>query len=226
MRIAICDDMQLFLDELHEMILKYCPEDLKPVMVDEFHSGEEFLESFSFGKYDAVILDIEMKRLNGLETAREIRKIDAAVPLAFHTSYSSISASKYGIHQYVFMKKRQDKSQYQQQFRKLFSRNRCINMPFRTSEAEIPLKQLVYIRKRWRRLQICTTQGMQDIHERMDDIAGLLPSEVLRIHKNYYVNTMYIDNYTVNKITMKNGQVLTVQEKYKKDLMHGIIGWN
>ena len=37
MRIAICDDMQLFLDELHEMILKYCPEDLKPVMVDEFH---------------------------------------------------------------------------------------------------------------------------------------------------------------------------------------------
>ena len=49
MRIAICDDMQLFLDELHEMILKYCPEDLKPVTVDEFHSGEEFLESFSFG---------------------------------------------------------------------------------------------------------------------------------------------------------------------------------
>ena len=66
MRIAICDDMQLFLDELHEMILKYCPEDLKPVMVDEFHSGEEFLESFSFGKYDAVILDIEMKQLNGI----------------------------------------------------------------------------------------------------------------------------------------------------------------
>ncbi len=60
----------------------------------------------------------------------------------------------------------------------------------------------------------------------MDDIAGLLPSEVLRIHKNYYVNTMYIDDYTVNKITMKNGQVLTVQEKYKKDLMHGMIGWN
>ena len=67
---------------------------------------------------------------------------------------------------------------------------------------------------------------MQYIHERMDDIAGLLPPEVLRIHKNYYVNTMYIDDYTSNKITMKNGQVLTVQEKYKKDVMHGICGWN
>ncbi len=35
-------------------------------------------------------------------------------------------------------------------------------MSFRTAEAEIPLKQLVYIRKRWHRLQICTTQGIPD----------------------------------------------------------------
>ena len=53
--------------------------------VTEFPSGTAFIGSFE-GGYDLIFMDIEMPGMNGMETARALRKMDASVLLIFVTN--------------------------------------------------------------------------------------------------------------------------------------------
>ncbi len=57
--------------------------------VDTAESGEQAIEDASGSKYDLIFLDLDLPGINGVETLREIRKIDRKTPVyivtAFHT---------------------------------------------------------------------------------------------------------------------------------------------
>ena len=52
----------------------------------EFESAEDFLASYESGLYDLCFLDIFMKNMNGMDAAREIRKLDPDLAIVFLTS--------------------------------------------------------------------------------------------------------------------------------------------
>lgn len=88
MNIAIVDDERVFLKELHDKIDTLGMSDYK---VYEFESGEAFLSTFEKGKFDIIILDVEMPGINGLKTAEKIRESDKTVILSFLTNYSEFA---------------------------------------------------------------------------------------------------------------------------------------
>ena len=56
-------------------------------LVDAFNDPVQALLSFKAGKYDLVLLDIKMPRMNGFELHREIQKIDGKVKVCFITAF-------------------------------------------------------------------------------------------------------------------------------------------
>lgn len=68
-------------------------------------SGEQGLKRLSDFKPDLVIMDIRMGGMNGLETLREIRRIDSKLPVIMMTAYgttqTAIEAMKLGAHDYL-----------------------------------------------------------------------------------------------------------------------------
>jgi DNA-binding response OmpR family regulator len=56
-------------------------------LVDAFSDPVEALLAFKASKYDLVILDIKMPRMNGFELHREIQKIDGEVKVCFITAF-------------------------------------------------------------------------------------------------------------------------------------------
>ena len=60
-------------------------------LVDTVESGEKGIEMEQNDKYDLIFLDLKMPGLNGVETLRELRKIDKDVPVyivtAFHKEF-------------------------------------------------------------------------------------------------------------------------------------------
>lgn len=65
--------------------------------VFEYGSSIEFLETYK-SKYDIIFLDIKMPGMNGMDLAKEIRKIDNLVPIIFVTSLAQYAIEGYQVH--------------------------------------------------------------------------------------------------------------------------------
>lgn len=120
MKIAICDDVEDFLIWLEHMLRELNPFRSEGLEIEGFSSGEALLEVFQAGKYAAVILDIEMKELDGFETARRIRGLDQAVVIAFHTSHASVQICDEALFGCEVMVKGQRAQRYKEQFASIF----------------------------------------------------------------------------------------------------------
>lgn len=76
MNIAICDDETVFIRQLHRKISEMKIPDCH---VYEFTSGRDLLNNTVEGKFEIIILDVEMPEMNGLSVAEIIRRTDKNV---------------------------------------------------------------------------------------------------------------------------------------------------
>ena len=91
MRIAIVEDEQALALELHALLQKLGSH------ADLYSSGEQFLFAWEEQPYELVFLDIQMQGLNGLETARRLRKKDTHAYLVFLTNDPSFVFEGYEV---------------------------------------------------------------------------------------------------------------------------------
>lgn len=96
MRIAVCDDQQIFVDEISNKIKDYLERRNYNYLLDTFTLGLDLVSSNKYNyQYDIIFLDVEMPVLSGEEVAGELLKQDSANALIiFTTSHSDFA--KYG----------------------------------------------------------------------------------------------------------------------------------
>ena len=71
MIIAICDDEQLFREELKNILIEYKRERRLHIDIVEFNNGNDLLEYQSH--LDVIFLDYQMPGINGLDVAKKLR---------------------------------------------------------------------------------------------------------------------------------------------------------
>ena len=86
MQIAIVEDRECDSQELIGMLDSYFRKKNMTAAWKRYASGWEFLDSYSPGQYDLIFLDIYMEGINGMDTAREIRRTDSSCSLIFFTT--------------------------------------------------------------------------------------------------------------------------------------------
>ena len=92
MDIAVVEDEVSLADELRELLIK-----LREPQVSIYESGEQFLFEYDSHPFDIVFMDIQMKRLNGLDTARELRRKDPHIAIVFLTNDPSFVFEGYEV---------------------------------------------------------------------------------------------------------------------------------
>lgn len=96
MKIAICDDDEKDRELMLRLVTEYLDIHNYHICVDEYHSGEAFLES-DVSQYDLVILDIYMGALTGIETAHEILGRNPDVQIIFCSTSNAYAAESYDV---------------------------------------------------------------------------------------------------------------------------------
>lgn len=97
-KIAICDDMEQDIKYLGSLVYKWAVRVKASVDIRTFPSAETFLFDYAEQKdYDILLLDIEMKSMNGMELAKKIRKENEAVQIIFTTGYSDYISEGYEV---------------------------------------------------------------------------------------------------------------------------------
>lgn len=90
LRIGICDDLADARLVLRSMLERILENQKVPAQFFEFSAGETLLHWYDHhtGELDVLFLDMELHELDGMETARRLRKADAGLQLVFVTGYS------------------------------------------------------------------------------------------------------------------------------------------
>ena len=214
MRFAICDDMPTFLIQLDKMIHGIYPDE--QIEIDEFTSGEDFLAAFSAGKYDAVILDVQMKKLTGIQAAHEVRKTDHDVVIAFHTSFEQLDFENYSVGAYIHMKKGQPFEQYKKQFTQIYNSYIEKKATARLGDRDIPIHSILYFQGHWGGTYVHTDTETLDLSVKLSEIEK--NEQIIHFviaHKKYYINSMAIRFVRDNGVSLINGEVVPLAGKYK-----------
>jgi len=98
-RILVVDDKELMRDSVATTLVR------KGHAVTAVNGARAALTKMGEKAYDAVITDLQMPDMNGLELLREIRRIDEQLPVIFMTAYgtvdTAVDAMKEGAFDYI-----------------------------------------------------------------------------------------------------------------------------
>ena len=98
MRVAIVDDNPADIDCLRDYSKKFEEESGEVIHTEMFSDGAEIVGRYrEKGRFDVILLDIEMKYLDGMDTAARIRKLDEDVLIIFITNLARFAVRGYEV---------------------------------------------------------------------------------------------------------------------------------
>lgn len=102
--IAICDDNIEHISALEKYLFEISNVKIE---CDAYLSGESLVDAYknNIERYDVVFLDMEMRELNGIETANLIREFDEHIIIVFVTSHSEYMKESFQCQPFRFVEK-------------------------------------------------------------------------------------------------------------------------
>lgn len=142
MNIALVDDDEFQIEQLYTFLTKQLG---GKFTCDRYTNGESFLQGFTSGSYDLIILDIFMDELTGIDTAKKIREKDASVRLVFSTTSNEFASESYEVNACYYLCKPLDSDKVAQMLDRInidaLENMRTITLPDGTS---LILRTVIY----------------------------------------------------------------------------------
>lgn len=219
MNIAIVEDeieQQMMLNkELSKLFLN------NAIKISTFNSGEEILSSYLNGNYfDIIFMDIRMKKMNGIETIKQIKEFDTKGKIIITTSLIEYAIVGYSIKVDDFILKPINELNLKKVIQRVvhdinMSRDRIYVLENRNEITKLHYDDILFIESFGRKLLINSIKGTFEHYRSIsEDEKNLLNGGFVRTHRAYIVNMRYIYQLKKNEIIMsKNNLVLPISRK-------------
>ena len=94
--IAIVEDEPLFVGQLTEYIRRYEKDSGRRIKITTFADGEDITDDYR-GGYDIILMDIQMRFMDGMTAAEKIRTLDHEVIIMFITNMIQYAVRGYEV---------------------------------------------------------------------------------------------------------------------------------
>ena len=223
LRIAVCDDEKYYREYIEKLIANYFENKDMTVYIDLFSDGSEFCaDKNNFHKYDIIFLDIEMDKMNGMDTAYIIRKFNADVQIVFITIRVEYCLESYKVDAMRFIIKEDLENSLQECLESVLHRmqEKIVKMkfPFVGGERNIILSNIIYIENSSHQLHFVGKKEQLYLNRKLDVIEEQLrPYYFARTHQSYLVNLQYVEKIASYKVQLVDGTTLpAVKGRYDK----------
>ena len=98
LNIAVCDDELIEIEYLTSLTQEWAKSTKTAVNISGFASAEAFLFRYEEDKnFDILLLDIQMKAMDGIELAEKIRESNSSVQIVFITGFPDYISRGYDV---------------------------------------------------------------------------------------------------------------------------------
>ena len=226
-KIAVCDDERYFRDRMNKMLTEYMEEKGYSYDITDFKSGEEFLKAtVQKMDYTIVFLDVNMKEIDGIETARAIRCLSADTYIVFVTAFISYVLEGYKVNAIRYLLKEDGnlKGAMQECLDAIienmnYREVRC-GFEFQSGRKELCVDRILYIESRLHKVIFFVMEdGIKEYHmyDKLDNIDKILTQyDFYRIHQSFLVNMRYVKKVERYRAVLLNEMEIAVSKKYYK----------
>lgn len=215
MKTAVCDDDQLIREQMRGILEK---QGEYPCSVRLFRSGEELLRDEE--TFDLIFLDIDMKGIDGLQTAAQIRKRDKRVKIIYLTSYKDYTPHAFRVHAFAYLLKPVKEEQIYAQLREAALYSTSEKPPtvldFWTTDGTVRLspEDIRYFEYIDRKIRIVAGEREYRMVGRIADTADRMRQwDFCMPHKSFVVNLYYVKSIKGAEVTLMDGTVLPLSQK-------------
>lgn len=225
-KIAICDDVESVCKELKEMILEiksdiFC----EPINIDVFYSGEALLSELNDNNvFDLIFLDIELKKINGIEVGHIIRNEmdDYTTKLIYISSKSTYDRQLFDVQPFHFLQKPLDKEKIFHDIKlanKLVKKeNNMFEFKKYRQHIKIAYQDILYFESKNRKIILVSINNKYDFYDKIENIMNGLPDFFVHPHKSYIVNYKHITHFKHNEFTMSNADIIPISRNKRKKM--------
>ena len=223
MKFAIVDDEKKATDLIETYIARFMTENHFEIQTSVFHNPENFLEAYT-KDYDLVFLDVEMPGLNGIETAKELRRMDGNVVIMFITNMAQYAIHGYEVEAVDYVLKPLSYADFAMKVQKALryiARNEDANVKLCTKDGMIHLavSDIYYIEVRSHYLIYHTTREEYMVRGVMKETEEQFSKyHFARCSHGYLINLKYVQSVNGNIVTVA-GEEITLSRSKKNDFM-------
>ena len=208
MRILICDDDTLIIEQLKKYIESYFESNhLKCPELVSFTSGEALLTDK--GEKDIVFLDIEMPGMNGIYVGNELKKANRNVIVFVVTSYSEYLDEAMRFHVFRYLTKPLDKHRIFRNMKDALEiyNTTIIKVPIETRDGVYvtSASDIIFVESHGHTVTVHTLQkDYNSVHNIKYWIEQLNMPCFFNSHRSFVVNLKYVSDFDHTLIHLHN----------------------
>lgn len=225
-RIAIVEDEALYAKQLEDFLHQYEKEKGELFDITVYSDGDQIVNRYQ-SQYDLILMDVEMKFMDGMSAAEEIRKIDTEVVIIFITNMAQYAIRGYAVDALDYVLKPVSYFAFSQRLNRALGRmkkreSKMIMVNIKGGTVRLNLANIYYIESQGHTLILHTILGdyettgtMKEMEEKLEDL------DFCRGNKGYLINLKHVDGIQ-DGCAQVNGELLVLSRARKKDFMEAL----
>ncbi len=226
-KIAIVEDDLTYARQLKEYLQKYASEYSEQFEISEYLDGDAIVEGYH-SQFDIILMDVEMRFMNGMTAAEEIRKTDNEVVIIFITNMPQYAIRGYAVQAFDYILKPVSYFAFSQRLVRAISRmkkreQKSLIIPIKGGGVRIDVSSVYYIESQGHDIIYHTSSGEYVSSGTMKELeTTLVPLHFFRGSKWYLINLQQVDGFENSTATLKNGKKIPLSRSRKKEFMEAL----
>jgi DNA-binding LytR/AlgR family response regulator len=235
LRIAIADDEEIFRRRISDFLEEYLVSKMLEYEVELYDSGREITEMGNDIRYfDIFFLDVSMHDVDGIKTAKEIRKYSEDAFIVFVTAYIDYSIEGYKVNAIRYVLKDRDHLEdsltecMNAILKKMARRNPVMQLHFNEGIKEIFIDKVLYIESSLHKLTfhfVDDSNYVLTMYQTLNAMERKLSgySTFIRVHQSFLVNLRYIETVNHYTVFLNTGEEMSVPKARYGDVKKAFI---
>ncbi len=220
MNVLICDDETTFLDNLREHVQEYMKNHFIDCHIFATTDPKEALSGET--PYTLAFLDIQMKGLDGISLAKELKRRNGKVAIFFVTAYHEYQDDAMDLQAFRYFEKPFDVNRLYAGLDKAMEYIDGAYVDFflynQQSQIRILVDDVLYVTRENRRVVLVAKDKRYYTRESFDDWCEKLPNLFFyQVHKSFLVNLHYVNKYTYTELYLSNGERIPIATRKQAD---------
>ena len=226
-KIAIVEDDQHYSRQLEEYLRKYESECGETFDITTYSDGDTIVSHYH-SQFDIILMDVEMRFLDGMSAAEEIRRTDKEVVIIFITNMPQYAIRGYAVEALDYILKPVSYFAFSQRLGRAISRmkkreQKSLVIPVKGGTVRVAVSSIYYIESQGHNMIYHTASGEYISSGTMKDAEETLATlHFFRGSKWYLINLQQVQGLGDGCAKLKNGENVPLSRSRKKEFVEAL----